>query len=176
MLSHESECSTHETSRKYSGGPSVPMIMRHLSPKSLASGRRIEITWLCQSETGRWMMAAAPELSDRPRRRTFTGQDKLRILAEIDRAPAGGTSAILRREGLYSSGLSEWRQLRDAGALGAKTSLKRGPKPAARAQRSDGYRPLCIRHSQRSGAVAFSHRRPGNPLSASFPGDLSWWQ
>ena len=47
--------------------------------------------------------AAAPELSDRPRRRTFTGQDKLRILAEIDHAPAGGTAAILRREGLYSS-------------------------------------------------------------------------
>jgi transposase len=76
--------------------------------------------------------AATPELSDRPRRRTFTAQDKLRILAEIDRAPAGGTGAILRREGLYSSGLSEWRRLRDAGALGAKTSVKRGPKPAAR--------------------------------------------
>ena len=47
--------------------------------------------------------AAAPELSDRPRRRTFPVQDKLRILAEIDRAPTGGTAAILRREGLYSS-------------------------------------------------------------------------
>jgi transposase-like protein len=76
--------------------------------------------------------APSPELSDRPRRRTFTAQDKLRILAEIDRAPAGSTGAILRREGLYSSGLSEWRRLRDAGALGAKTSVKRGPKPAAR--------------------------------------------
>jgi hypothetical protein len=39
---------------------------------------------------------AAPELSDRPRRRTFTVGDKLRVLAEIDRAPAGGTGAILR--------------------------------------------------------------------------------
>jgi transposase len=76
--------------------------------------------------------AAAPELSDRPRRRTFTVQDKLRVLTEIDRAPAGGTGAILRREGLYSSTLSEWRRLRDAGALGAKTSVKRGPKPAVR--------------------------------------------
>ena len=47
--------------------------------------------------------AATPELPDRPRRRTFTGQDKLRILAEIDRAPTGGTGAILRREGLYLS-------------------------------------------------------------------------
>ena len=76
--------------------------------------------------------AAAPELSDRPRRRTFTGQDKLRILAEIDRAPAGGTAVILRREGLYSSTLSDWRGLRDAGALGGLTSIKRGPKPALR--------------------------------------------
>ena len=76
--------------------------------------------------------AAAPELSDRPRRRTFTVQDKLRGLAEIDRAPAGGTGAIQRREGLYSSTLSEWRRLRDAGALGALTAIKRGPKPAVR--------------------------------------------
>src|SRR5664279_3390973 len=38
--------------------------------------------------------AAAPELSDRPRRRTFTGQDKLRILAEIDHAPADGGAAV----------------------------------------------------------------------------------
>jgi hypothetical protein len=42
--------------------------------------------------------AAAPELSDRPRRRTFTVGDKLRVLAEIDRAPAGGkkTSRVRR--------------------------------------------------------------------------------
>src|SRR4249919_927066 len=73
--------------------------------------------------------AAAPELSDRPRRRTFTVGDKLRVLAEIDRAPAGGTGAILRR---YSSTLSEWRRLREAGALGARTPVKRGPKPAVR--------------------------------------------
>ena len=67
--------------------------------------------------------AAAPELSDRPRRRTFTVGDKLRFLAEIDRAPAGGTGA---------STLSEWRRLREAGALGARTPVKRGPKPAVR--------------------------------------------
>ena len=42
--------------------------------------------------------SASPELSDRPRRRTFTAQDKLRILAETDRATeAGGIGAILRR-------------------------------------------------------------------------------
>ena len=76
--------------------------------------------------------AAPPELSDRPRRRSLTVQYKLQVLAEIDRAPAGGTGAILRREGLYSSTLSDWRRLRDAGALGASTLVKRGPKPAVR--------------------------------------------
>ena len=70
-----------------------------------------------------------PELSDRPRRRTFTAQDKLRILAETDRATAtGGIGAILRREGLYSSALTDWRRQRDAGAFTALVPGKRGPK------------------------------------------------
>jgi hypothetical protein len=59
-------------------------------------------------------------------------QYKLQVLAEIDRAPAGGTGAILRREGLYSSTLSDWRRLRDAGELDARTLVKRGPKAAVR--------------------------------------------
>ena len=75
--------------------------------------------------------AASPELSDRPRRRTFTAQDKLRILAETDRAAeTGGIGAILRREGLYSSALTDWRRQRDAGAFGALAPGKRGPKTA----------------------------------------------
>jgi transposase-like protein len=58
-------------------------------------------------------------------------QTKLRILAETDGAAAtGGIGAILRREGLYSSTLSEWRRLRDSGVLGALTPAKRGPKRA----------------------------------------------
>jgi transposase len=70
-------------------------------------------------------------MSDRPRRRTFTVQTKLRILAETDcAAEVGGVGAVLRREGLYSSTLSEWRRQRDSGALGALTPVKRGPKRA----------------------------------------------
>ena len=63
--------------------------------------------------------SASPELSDRPRRRTFTARDKMRILAETDRvAETGGIGAILRREGVYSSSLTNALQ-RDAGAFGA---------------------------------------------------------
>ena len=73
----------------------------------------------------------SPELSARPHRRVFTVQDKLRILTEADRASQpGGTAAILRREGLYSSALTDWRRQRDAGALGALTPQKRGRKTA----------------------------------------------
>jgi transposase len=75
--------------------------------------------------------SASPELSDRPRRRTFTAQDKLRILAETDRAAqSGGIGVILRREGLYSSALTDWRRQRDAGTFNALIPGKRGPKAA----------------------------------------------
>jgi transposase len=75
--------------------------------------------------------SASAELSARPCRRAFTARDKLRILGETDRAAdTGGIGAILRREGVYSSTLSEWRRQRDAGAFGALTPVKRGPKAA----------------------------------------------
>jgi transposase-like protein len=73
--------------------------------------------------------AANPELSARPRRRSFTVQDKLRILEETDRAAGtGAVGAILRREGVYSSTLTDWRRQRASGILGGLTPSKRGPK------------------------------------------------
>jgi transposase len=75
--------------------------------------------------------STSPELSGRPRRRTFTARDKLRILAATDRAAeTGGIGAILRREGIYSSTLCDWRRQRDASTVGALTPVKRGPKTA----------------------------------------------
>jgi len=56
--------------------------------------------------------------SDNPRRRTFTADYKLATLAEYDAVgEAAARGAILRREGLYSSHIAEWRRARDAGAL-----------------------------------------------------------
>ena len=77
--------------------------------------------------------AASPELILRPRRRTFTAKEKLSILGEADRAAGipGAIGAIMRREGLYSSALTEWRRQRDAGAFEALSPVKRGPKVAA---------------------------------------------
>src|SRR3954464_3257598 len=73
--------------------------------------------------------ATNPELSDRPKRRTFTAGEKLRILEETARAAGtGDIGAILRREGLYSTTLTDWRRQRAAGTLGALTPARRGPK------------------------------------------------
>ena len=76
--------------------------------------------------------AASPELIPRARRRSFKAQDKLRVLAEVDaaRGAPGGVGAVMRREGLYSSALSDWRRQRDAGAFEALSPVARGPKPA----------------------------------------------
>lgn len=54
----------------------------------------------------------------RPKRRTFTAEYKAEILAEYDSHPKGSEErgAILRREGLYSSHISEWRKQAEAGA------------------------------------------------------------
>jgi transposase len=87
--------------------------------------------------------AASPELSVRPVRRKFTAREKLRILEEIDRAAGtvGAIGAILRREGLYSSAITDWRRQRAAGAYEGLSPVKRGPKPAS-------AHPLSAEHAQ----------------------------
>jgi transposase len=77
-------------------------------------------------------VAATAEFTALPKRRSFTAKYKLQILAETDRAvEVGGISAILRREGLYSSALSDWRGQRNAGTLGALQPRARGPQKAS---------------------------------------------
>ena len=49
------------------------------------------------------------EVPERARRRTFTAAYKLRIVEEYENAEPGSRCEVLRREGLYSSHLTEWR-------------------------------------------------------------------
>ena len=72
-----------------------------------------------------------PEVPAKPRRRPFTAAYKLRVLEEVDEAAPGEIGIILRREGLYSSRLTEWRRARESGALSA-LSKKRGRKAKER--------------------------------------------
>jgi transposase-like protein len=73
-----------------------------------------------------------PAVPERPVRRRFTAEYKIRILREADRsAEPGQLGALLRREGLYSSHLSTWRQQHDEGTLAGLAPKRRGPKPNA---------------------------------------------
>ena len=60
-----------------------------------------------------------PEVPEKARRRTFTAQYKQEVLAAYEAAAPGEKGAILRREGLYSSLITEWRRARDAAAPAA---------------------------------------------------------
>ena len=76
-----------------------------------------------------------PEVPERARRRTFTAQHKLEIVAAYDAAPDGEKGALLRREGLYSSHIVEWRRARDAGALAGLGRPRGRPQRDAREER-----------------------------------------
>src|SRR5664280_171894 len=99
-----------------------------------------------------------PEVPERAHRRTFTARYKLDVLAAYDAADPGEKGAILRREGLYSSHVVDWRRARDAGALAALARPSRG---------DDAGR---IRGTLRS--TGSTRRRPD--WSRSWPRPASW--
>jgi transposase-like protein len=73
----------------------------------------------------------SPEVSEKASRRRFTAEYKTRILDEADRCTEPGqVGELLRREGLYSSHLTNWRRQRKAG-LAPK---QRGRKPKSNKQ------------------------------------------
>jgi len=70
-----------------------------------------------------------PAVPEKPVRRRFPAEYKLRVLREADRSTGPGQlGALLRREGLYSSHLTTWRKRREAGTLAGLTPKRRGRK------------------------------------------------
>lgn len=70
-----------------------------------------------------------PEVLPQARRRTFSASYKRRILDQVDEcSESGEIGALLRREGLYSSYLTKWRQQREDGILSGLNPKKRGRK------------------------------------------------
>jgi len=100
------------------------------------AGRFVERAVGERSEAAGGRAAAAgapdPELVERPLRRRFSAEYKLRILRDAEACTRPGEiGALLRREGLYTSHLSAWRKQRDAGALEA-LGRPRGRRPVDR--------------------------------------------
>lgn len=80
--------------------------------------------------------AQETEVPSKARRRRFTGEYKRRIVREADAcSEPGQIGALLRREGLYSSHLVEWRRLVERQELEALAPKKRGPKVDEQAHR-----------------------------------------
>jgi len=73
-----------------------------------------------------------PAVPEKAKRRRFTAEYKVRIVREVDRCKAPGeVGAILRREGLYSSLLTEWRRQRDRVAKAGRICLAHSPHPGS---------------------------------------------
>ena len=76
--------------------------------------------------------AAEPEVRSTAVRRHFSASEKLRILEEADGCTRQGEiGALCRREGIYTSYLSRWRDERDRGQLAGLEGRKSGPKSRA---------------------------------------------
>src|SRR5680860_1254861 len=124
----------------------------------------------------------------RPRRRSFTAEYKAAIVDEYDQFPVGAPErgALLRREGLYTSHIAEWRKQRDAAALEglspkgrAKRSRSSSTCSRLRLARPLGDRPSnaaasrCLRHSAIC-EVYRPSRRSSAPRSGAPTGNWSY--
>src|SRR6185436_6175668 len=106
--------------------------MLHVSVKKNGASSPREGTASAVREATRSGVPERATSPERPKRRTFTAEYKLRIVREADAAlasgEAGAVGELLRREGLYSSHLVTWRRERDASELAGLTPKQRGPK------------------------------------------------
>ena len=99
-----------------------------------------------------WPMDAIPdpEVPERPTRRRFAAAYKVAILDELDRATApGAKGAIIRREGLYSSHLVDWRRQYRLGALSSLARPRGRPKPHPLAAENEQLRRRNVRLERR---------------------------
>jgi len=92
---------------------------------------RVGGNWYKERTSGKVHSASIPDpqVDSRPTRRHFSAAYKARIVEEAERCTQlGEVGALLRREGLYSSNLSKWREQYRTGALDALRDDKRGRK------------------------------------------------
>ncbi len=97
---------------------------------STGNGRGEQVSLEAERSGGSFNEAPRPdpEVPERAKRRHFSAKYKLQVLEQVDACrEAGEISALLRREGLYSSHLTDWRRARREGSLKA-LAKPRGPK------------------------------------------------
>jgi len=101
----------------------------HVAVESEAEGAR-RATGASDSTATSRAADPDPEVPAKAQRRRFPAEYRLRILKQADACKKPGElGALLRREGLYSSLLTNWRRQREEGALRELRGRRRGPKP-----------------------------------------------
>src|SRR3970040_1612737 len=86
--------------------------------------------------------SAEVEVMAKPTRRRYTAEYKLRILREAEALSGRGEiGALLRREGLDSSNMTQWGKQRERGELEG-LSRKRGPLPKGKNSLADKVKVL----------------------------------
>jgi len=89
---------------------------------------------MSEEQNGKSAAGTQTEVVAKAQRRQHPAEYKLRILREIDECKGSGeVGALLRREGLYSSLVSKWREQRERGSLTGLSGHRRGPKVDANA-------------------------------------------
>ena len=84
---------------------------------------------MTEEQNGKTEAEIKTEVVAKAKRRQHPAEYKLRILREVDACKGTGeVGALLRREGLYSSLVSKWREQRERGSLSGLSEQKRGPK------------------------------------------------
>ena len=93
----------------------------------------------------------SPAVSEKPKRRRHAPEYKMRIVEEADACTQPGEiGVLLRREGLYSSHLVDWRREYRTGAAQRLSGRRRGPK---------GKDPLVRQKEELEGQVARLQQR-----------------
>jgi transposase-like protein len=89
---------------------------------------------MSQEQNGKSEEGTKAEVVAKAKRRQHPAEYKLRILKEVDECKGKDeVGALLRREGLYSSLVSKWREQRECGSLTGLSGHRRGPKVDANA-------------------------------------------
>ena len=105
------------------------------------------------------------EVVVKAKRRQHSAEYKLRILHEVDACQGKGeVGALLRREGLYSSLVSKWREQRECGGLTGLSEHRRGPKvapPAVELARLQRENKRLQEQLQRAELIIDVHTCPG---------------
>ncbi len=99
-----------------------------------------------------------PEVAATAKRRRFSSAEKRRILIEADRCTKSGEiGALMRREGIYSSMLANWRKQRGHAERAALAPRKRGPKPAANLAEQRQLKHLARENARLRGKLERAH-------------------